>query len=170
MGIDFWEFSSQRFSADCCITVLLVMLWESLIPALVVELVLILILLSELVVCPVSDCSISNCGVIIVSMFVKSEPHPDGSLSSVWLLQAEDLRHHVVCGGMQQDPARGQAHHHIAAHRRQANRDCIWTCWRINNKPFHYNKRAAFHKKVISLGFFKINDCTLDLLDLHISG
>lgn len=51
--------------------------------------------------------------------------HPDGRLSSVWLLQAEDLRHHVIGGGVQQDPARGQAHHHIAAHRRQADRDGI---------------------------------------------
>lgn len=59
--------------------------------------------------------------------------HPDGGLSSVWLLQAEDLCHHVVGGGMQQDSARGQADHHIAAHRRQANRDSIWTCARKVN-------------------------------------
>lgn len=43
------------------------------------------------------------------------------------LLQAEDLRHHVVGGGMQQDPARGQADHDVAAHRRQADGDRIWT-------------------------------------------
>lgn len=54
--------------------------------------------------------------------------HPDGRLPSVRLLQTEDLRHHVVCGGMQQDPARGQADHHVAAHRRQADRNGIWTC------------------------------------------
>lgn len=59
---------------------------------------------------------------------VRVPSHPDGSLSSMWLLQAEDLRHHVVSGGMQQYPARGQTHHHIAAHRRQADRDGIWTC------------------------------------------
>lgn len=47
------------------------------------------------------------------------------------MLQAEDLRHHVVSGGMQQDPAGGQTHHYIAAHRRQADRDGIWTCGRV---------------------------------------
>lgn len=31
--------------------------------------------------------------------------HPDGRLSSMRLLQPEDLRHHVVSGGMQQDPS-----------------------------------------------------------------
>lgn len=41
------------------------------------------------------------------------------------LLQAEDLRHHVVGGGVEQDPARGQTHHDVAAHRRQANGDSI---------------------------------------------
>lgn len=44
------------------------------------------------------------------------------------LLQAEDLRHHVVCGGVQQDPTRGQSHHHVAAHGRQTDRDGIGTC------------------------------------------
>lgn len=69
---------------------------------------------------------VNNSEVVVLSVL----PHPDGSLSTVRLLQAEDLRHHVVGGGMQQDPARGQANHHIAAHRRQANRDGIWTCSR----------------------------------------
>lgn len=66
------------------------------------------------------------------------------------LLQAEDLRHHVVGGGMQQDPARGQADHHVAAHGRQANRDSIRT-WRGRDEPFQSNNptkrytRNIFH-------------------------
>lgn len=53
------------------------------------------------------------------------------------LLQAEDLRHHVVGGGMQQDSPRGQADHDVAAHRRQANRDSIWTCGRKEHLMSH---------------------------------
>lgn len=60
--------------------------------------------------------------------------YPDGRLSSVRLLQAEDLCHHVVSGGMQQDSAGGQADHDVAAHGRQANRDSIGTWCRRNNK------------------------------------
>lgn len=56
-----------------------------------------------------------------------SPSHPDGRLSSVRLLQPEDLRHHVVSRGMQQDPAGGQADHDVAAHWRQAHRDGVWT-------------------------------------------
>lgn len=44
------------------------------------------------------------------------------------LLQAEHLRHHMVSGRMQEDPTRGQAHHDVASHRRQADRDGVWTC------------------------------------------
>lgn len=52
---------------------------------------------------------------------------PDGSFSSVRLLQTEHLCHHVVSGRMEQDPARGQAYHHVATHWRQAHRDSIGT-------------------------------------------
>lgn len=54
--------------------------------------------------------------------------HPDGRLSSMRLLQTEDLRHHVVCGGVKQDPARGQPHHHVTAHGGQTDRDGVGTC------------------------------------------
>lgn len=80
------------------------------------------------VVCPACDCCVINRGSNNSSRVLVVEAHPDGRLSSMRLLQAEDLRHHVVGGGMQQDPARGQADHHVAAHRRQTDRDSIWTC------------------------------------------
>lgn len=44
------------------------------------------------------------------------------------LLQAEHLCHHVVGGGVQQDPAGGQPHHDVAAHGGQAYGDSIGTC------------------------------------------
>lgn len=53
--------------------------------------------------------------------------HPDRSFASMWLLQTEYLCHHVVSGRMEQDPARGQTHHHIATHWRQAHRNGIGT-------------------------------------------
>lgn len=45
-----------------------------------------------------------------------SSSYSNGRLSSVWLLQTEHLRHHVVGGGMEQDPPGGQSYHHVAAH------------------------------------------------------
>lgn len=48
------------------------------------------------------------------------------------LLQAEDLRHHVVTGRRQQDPSRGQTDHDVTSHRRQAHGDRIRTCTRTN--------------------------------------
>lgn len=53
--------------------------------------------------------------------------HPHGGLAAMGLLQPEDLGHHVLCGGMQQDPPRGQAHHYISAHWGQAHRNGIGT-------------------------------------------
>lgn len=54
--------------------------------------------------------------------------YPHGRLSSVGLLQSEDLCHHVIADLMQQDAARCQTHHHVTTHRRQTDRDGIWTC------------------------------------------
>lgn len=53
--------------------------------------------------------------------------HPHGGLATMGLLQPEDLGHHVLCGGMQQDPPRGQAHHYVSAHWGQAHRNGIGT-------------------------------------------
>lgn len=56
------------------------------------------------------------------------------------LLQPEHLRHHVVSGGVQQDPARGQAHHHVTAHGRQADRDGIGT-WKERQSSDQINSK-----------------------------
>lgn len=99
---------------------------------------------------------------VLVLQFVwrsagRSPTHPNGSLSSVRLLQSEDLRHHVVSSGMQQDPTGGQPDHDIAAHWRQAYRDGIWACWRKIN---HCNQPKTFihiyRNKKKSQSLFKV--------------
>lgn len=73
--------------------------------------------------------------------------HPHGGLATMGLLQPEDLGHHVLRGGMQQDPPWGQAHHHISTHRGQAHRNGIGTWGPKEQRDI--SQSSCYYKEII---------------------
>lgn len=56
-------------------------------------------------IAPLSFIPLPTLGELPYSRSTSNDTHPHGGLATMGLLQPEDLGHHVLCGGVQQDPS-----------------------------------------------------------------
>lgn len=54
---------------------------------------------------PLAFITLPSPGGLPQSGGTSNDTHPHGGLATMGLLQPEDLGHHVLCGGVQQDPS-----------------------------------------------------------------